>query len=32
MNNVEVEKVVPIDRYIEKLVTETCTVTNTKEV
>ena len=30
MNNIEVEKIVEVDRYIEKLVTEICEITRAK--
>lgn len=32
MNNIEVEKIVPVDRYIEKLITETHEIIKAKEV
>lgn len=32
LNNVEVEKVVPVDRYIEKIVTETHEIVKAQEV
>ena len=32
LNNVEVEKIRPVDRHIEKLFTETHVITNAKEV